>query len=104
VKASVREKYPRVLVEWTDSGSAHQWDSIKAHSDHEPCYCMSVGFLLVETDKAVVLVQSIDDGNQNAAGSMTIPRVAVTGVYHLFMGDEPIGRVVDAPHASKDAL
>lgn len=82
------KKYPKMLVEWLDSGRGTDWADIASHSGAAPCFCVSVGFVLSETTDAIVLVQSVDEANQTACASITIPKACIKTSESLYMMGE----------------
>lgn len=65
-------------VEWIDSTSASGWMSHDDLADHGISECSTVGFVLREDDRQVLLVQSEDHKNRNLDSVMAIPKVAIT--------------------------
>ena len=78
-----------VKVTWIDSSSPLDRAWIPAEEAAKPgkVHCVSLGWLLNETEDFVVLVSSIaptnDEGDFDVGGTITIPRVAVTNVEEL---------------------
>lgn len=70
----------RLEVEWEDSTVLHDgWeriaDILKRRNSRKPTVCLSVGLVLVDDDKGVVLASSVHGGE--AAGVTIIPASAV---------------------------
>jgi hypothetical protein len=74
------EDFPVVRVEWIDSVQEHGWsyleESLKKSND-EAMECVSVGFLVKETDNFIVLAESFMMASSSVSGFMQIPKVAV---------------------------
>jgi tRNA U34 5-methylaminomethyl-2-thiouridine-forming methyltransferase MnmC len=85
--------YPCVLVEWEDSAQpSSAWSWVDELSDSVPVLCQTVGFLVKETERCLVLALSIGDATSErpqANGVMQIPRSAVVHLTSL----APCGRV-----------
>lgn len=68
-----------IYVEWVDSSHSSGWvaaeDAIKLAGDFK---CRTVGFLLVETDEHLTVVQTHTEDVKQVDGVMTIPKVAIT--------------------------
>lgn len=79
-------KYPLYIVEWDDSGSSQGWGTI-GRNRNEPLKCISTGWLIASSDKAVTLVSHLAaDGNDAphiGHTEFTIPRAAVTSMRRL---------------------
>ena len=79
--------YKLVVVEWEDSArpiSAWQW--IEDYELPETISCLSTGFLIAETDKAIALAPNLGDITQEktqACGIIRIPRSAITGLWRF---------------------
>lgn len=79
----VAEARPLVVIEWVDSAQRERWAWIdEFERGTEVLICRTVGWVLAETDEAVVVVSSIS-GEKNAelreaaCGGMVIPKVAM---------------------------
>jgi hypothetical protein len=79
--------YNLILVEWEDSArpiSAWQW--VDEYEIPQIVKCLSVGFLIAETDEALALAPNLGDvtcERTQAAGIIRIPRSAVRSVVEL---------------------
>ena len=69
---------PMVRVEWLDSWSEHGWRPVSEGAELGPDHCVSVGFLINDAPDRLVLAHSVSTEIQNAAGWLTIPKVAIT--------------------------
>ncbi len=72
-----------VMIEWVDSHSGRGWQSLgELEEAAEPLYCMSVGWLIKETEQCKVIVPHIS-GEENGdiilqgCGDITIPKKAI---------------------------
>lgn len=78
--------YP-ILVEWEDSAQpSSAWSWVDEISDPKPVLCQTVGFLVKETDRCLLLALSIGDATSErpqANGVMQIPRSAVVKLTYL---------------------
>lgn len=64
-------------VKWIDSSCASGWHPKEESIGTTPANCVTIGFLLEETDDYVSLYMS-DDGQGNIDNCLTIPKFAVT--------------------------
>lgn len=76
-----------VLIEWEDSAQPSSvWGWVDELSDPVPVLCQTVGFLVKETERCLVLALSIGDASSErpqANGVMQIPRSAVVSLTSL---------------------
>jgi hypothetical protein len=81
------DPYPLVLVEWEDSArpvSAWQW--VDDYQIPETIRCLSVGYLVAETDGAIALAPNLGDLEQvraQACGIIRIPQRAIIKTWKL---------------------
>ena len=84
-------RFPVVYVEWLDSSHKPEWHTL-SETQHPSDKCVSVGFLVDETDDWITFIQSCTnrekDANDQADASMTIPKVAITKRILLTGADE----------------
>ena len=86
-----------VLVEWVDSRSpASHWEPLRDAAEGEVCECVSVGFLVKDSDEIKILVPNMadveDETSLQASGAITIPSCAVRRIVDL---EEVDGSQVD---------
>ena len=77
-----------VLVEWWDSRQpVPRWLCLDEVDGVESCACVSVGFLIRETENEIVLAPNLadldDDELVQGSGIITIPRCSVKNVVDL---------------------
>lgn len=77
-------------VEWVDSASGTRWDLTTEIAKEPVRVIRSVGFVLLDVDDHITLVQSEDPpsvesdlGRSNASNWIVIPRVAITRMENL---------------------
>jgi len=70
-----------VLVEWFDSATEYGWQR-KDLFDDRITNCQSVGFLIKETDKVVVVTLNRSD-NGRYADAITIPKQSIKRIRQL---------------------
>jgi len=71
-----------VRVVWDDAWADHGWSD---ETEAGPVTCMSVGFVVQETTKGILLAQSV---SQSGFGSMWfVPSDMIVSVYHLKLGE-----------------
>lgn len=75
-------KYTIEYIEWQDSGlMINKWQFIDALDNQESHSMLSVGFVLKETKKEVLLVPNlggIDTDAEQFAGGIVIPKSCIT--------------------------
>ncbi len=73
-----------VFVKWVDSCAAGNWmDANHAASKIKATAVVSVGYVLRDDDVELVLAQSLDDDCTNVGHVLTIPHVAVVGIWEI---------------------
>jgi hypothetical protein len=79
--------YQLVLVEWEDSARPiPSWEWIYNYQVPETVVCVSVGYLIADTDRAIALAPNIGDlGREQlqASGILRVPRSAVRRLVEL---------------------
>lgn len=79
--------YRLVLIEWEDSARPiSSWEWIENYDVPEVLPCVSVGYLIADTDHALALAPNIGDiGREHlqASGILRLPRSAVRRVIEL---------------------
>jgi hypothetical protein len=79
--------YRLVLVEWRDSSQPiPAWQWVKDYSEPEVTRCLSVGYLIAETDAAIAVAPNLGDVGRErvqASGIIRIPRSAVSRIADL---------------------
>lgn len=67
-----------VLIEWVDSYSFYeQWDFIKEIAEPEIVKCISVGFVIKETDDSIMILPHISGENEAGRGGICIPKISI---------------------------
>ncbi len=73
--------YKLVMIEWEDSARPiGAWIWVDEYSIPETVKCISVGFIVAETDKAIALAPNLGDvelDRAQAAGVIRLPKSAV---------------------------
>lgn len=81
-----------VLVEWLDSDDHQGWNSraeVQRLADKDPLLCMSVGWVVADTDRYLLLAPSRgaqEEDEMQVCDVMQIPRAAVSRVRPLTPG------------------
>jgi hypothetical protein len=71
-------KDPILYVEWEDARGVHQeWTDLEELKAQDTCRCHSVGRLLRENKKEIVLVPHWYDDPASGCGEMAIPKGAI---------------------------
>ena len=74
----------RVEVEWVDSCTRGNWDSLERHrKESRPSRCRSIGYLIESSDRCITVAQSMSTDSQNISDTMSIPRKAITRVRRI---------------------
>ena len=80
------KRWSVVQVSWVDSEqSVSGWVPV-TDIPRESVPCVSVGYLVRQTEDYIALSMSYDEQNENIMGWHTIPKVAITGVDVLQLG------------------
>lgn len=81
-----------VRVEWVDSyGCAASWSSVE-EIELVTCPCVSIGFLVAETNDCVAVMPhsaKSPGGTHQGMGELVIPRAAITSIQRLGVMDVP---------------
>jgi len=78
-------EYSRVEVTWHDANSEAGWITLEAAKELLPQLCKSLGYLLVKDEVAVILVQSVQEGNDDVGDALCIPTECVLNIdYETF--------------------
>lgn len=71
--------YKLVLIEWLDSkGITNEWEYLDGVEHLQPSKCVSVGFLMEETEQYKTIAQSINE--TQVLGRTTIPCCSIQKV------------------------
>lgn len=85
------DTYRLVMVNWVDSTQAHpEWVFFDGFEGSRAVDCHSVGWLIEETDKDIILapnVAGLGTDSAQLSAYVTIPRCSVTNMQQLFCGD-----------------
>lgn len=71
-----------VIVEWWDAESNDAWVDVSSVPDSPPIV-QTVGFVILETKKHIVLAQNFDPTNDKMSNTMNIPRGMIKKITHL---------------------
>lgn len=77
-----------IYIEWFDPTSQDEWTAIEEVIDECPHSIVSAGFLLKETDDAIVISLSIDVTAANTCMYMLIPKALISRRLLLKKGDQ----------------
>jgi hypothetical protein len=81
------ERPPLMLVEWLDSAQpVSGWHFLESPPELEIVECVSVGWLVGQTEQVVMLAPNIgasESGDAQASGFIRIPRMAVTRMVEM---------------------
>jgi hypothetical protein len=83
----MKAPYELVLVKWEDSAQPRAaWEWLDEYELEGPIICVSVGYLVAETDFAIAVAPNLGDidlSRAQASGIMRIPRSAVRSMEKL---------------------
>lgn len=80
---------PIIYVEWIDSWSSYGWQSSKSQPnvEDESCNCLTIGWLISESDDNIRIAQNLGDISSNESldynSIITIPKVAIRKYYEI---------------------
>ena len=73
-----------VLIKWVDSYSVYEhWDFIKDISEPIIIECISVGFVIKETNESILIIPHISGKNEAGKGGICIPKISITELKQL---------------------
>ncbi len=82
-----RSPYTLVLVEWEDSARPiSSWQWADEYQIPETVICISVGYLIAKTERAIAVAPNIGDVGKEriqASGIIRIPRASIRSVLNL---------------------
>ena len=71
-----------VFIEWVDSVRASDWTYVE-DVDEKPMDCISVGFLIEETNDSVTIAQNYGLKPEQVCNLMTIPKRSSVGIKEM---------------------
>ena len=78
-----------VIVEWVDSCSCDRWQYIEDLKDYTFLNVVSVGQVIKEDDKSIVLgLNVVEEKDAQVSGVMAIPKAAIKSLRELCVGDD----------------
>ena len=78
MKCADDSKYKLYRIKWVDSSRFTTWMNLSDLPDKHTCNCVTVGYVVKRTKKAIYVSGSIDLSNGNFCMVMEIPRCAIT--------------------------
>ena len=63
-----------VEVSWFDANARGSWGTVEEYMHHTSAPCLSVGYLLKQDNKEVILVQSVATDHDTCTDAIAIPR------------------------------
>ena len=87
----------KVIIDWVDSVRASDW-TYTEDIDGKTMNCISIGFLLKETDDSVTIAQNYGLNPEQVCNLMTIPKCSIRNVREIKEKCiwEPSGEQMDA--------
>ena len=81
-----------VWIEWIDSAQCHGWEPIDgiiaSIRDTECKICVSMGFVIHESDISITVTSTKSSKPDQASGAITIPKVAIKCTYEIKFAGE----------------
>ena len=71
-----------IKINWVDSVRASDWTLLE-DIDDKPLDCVSVGFLIKETDEQITIAQNYGIKPEQVCNLMTIPRCSIKDIKEL---------------------
>lgn len=71
-----------VIIDWADSVKASDWTFIE-DVDEKPVDCISVGFLLKETDNHITIAQNYGLKPEQVCNLITIPKCSIKNIREI---------------------
>lgn len=71
-----------IKINWVDSVRASDW-ALLEDIDDKPLDCVSVGFLIKETDEQITIAQNYGIKPEQVCNLMTIPRCSIRDIKEL---------------------
>ena len=80
-------------IKWVDSSLTHGWRQLDEYKKPD-LECVTVGYLIESNDRSVTIASSLccadPDGSDQACQFITIPSVAITGIWSMCqVSDDP---------------
>jgi hypothetical protein len=71
------------IIRWQDPESFEDWHDISETSD-ELAKIKTVGYVIKETDKSIVVALSVDESNYSCSQSLIIPKVLIDKITYVY--------------------
>ncbi len=69
----MKHKYPAYLIEWDDAMADASWEELKKE-DIKQSTCFTLGFLIAETRKHIVIASTYDNDSEHTNARLQIPK------------------------------
>ena len=70
-------KYPTYLIEWDDAMADASWEILR-EEDIKDSKCYTLGFLVGETKKHIVIASTYDEESEHTNARLQIPKGMIT--------------------------
>jgi len=77
------QKFKIVRVDWIDSTTATEWETLDYWDDAEYLHIKSIGYEIKRTKEYIVIALSVGQEPDQACGAMTIPMCSVQSIKYL---------------------
>ena len=89
-------KFKQVRIVWDDAESSDGWDGIPDKLD--PKLVTTIGFLLLETEKHVLLAASVGHGDEDCNNRLQIPKAMIQTMEVIDGGSKAVAPVAKGTH------
>lgn len=83
MSADEKANYEAEQIRWVDAVGTSSWRSIESVKRDEITEVDTLGFVIAEDEKCVVIAQSLDLDNENVTHVMVIPQVCIVGRWRI---------------------
>jgi len=78
-----------VMVRWVDScSSSNLWSNREDIEEAKPLECLTIGFVVWETESHLTLAASLSNDGDQVAGDMCIPQPCIIEITEVWSDDE----------------
>lgn len=82
-------RYPTYLVEWDDAMADASWE-IMREEDIKDSKCYTIGFLIGETEKHIVIASTYDEETEHTNARLQIPKGMITKQIKVDLPEEEV--------------
>lgn len=82
-------KYPTYLIEWDDAMADASWEILR-EEDIKDSKCYTLGFLVGETKKHIVIASTYDEESEHTNARLQIPKGMITKQIKIELPEEEV--------------